>query len=407
MARADAPDQPMPPATANHAPLGLYIHWPFCLAKCPYCDFNSHVSDTVDMAAFGDALCQEMTHMAGLLAAPRPLTSLFFGGGTPSLMAPALVGRVIDHANKLFGLDPAVEITAEANPTSVEAGRMLAFRRTGVNRVSMGVQSLDDKVLAFLGRAHSAAEAQQALDTIRTAFDQISIDLIYATPGQTKARWRQQLEQALAFDLTHLSLYQLTIEPGTVFYSRQRRGEMMTLNEDRAATLYDITQEMTGMAGLPAYEISNHAKPGFECRHNLTYWQGGDWLGIGPGAHGRFTDHRQDGASTTRRATLTRRSPAGWLQAVFSDGHGIDELHDESVTDWAAEMVMMGMRLHRGINLAQIERLCGPQTDWLDPAGIAACSDAGWLDYDTAGSRLAASDAGRVRLNSILTKILA
>ena len=292
MARADAPDQPMPPATANHAPLGLYIHWPFCLAKCPYCDFNSHVSDTVDMAAFGDALCQEMTHMAGLLAAHRPLTSLFFGGGTPSLMAPALVGRVIDHANKLFGLDPAVEITAEANPTSVEAGRMLAFRRTGVNRVSMGVQSLDDKVLAFLGRAHSAAEAQQALDTIRTAFDQISIDLIYATPGQTKARWRQQLEQALAFDLTHLSLYQLTIEPGTVFYSRQRRGEVMTLNDDRAAALFDITQEMTGVAGLPAYEISNHAKPGFECRHNLTYWQGGDWLGIGPGAHGRFTDHR-------------------------------------------------------------------------------------------------------------------
>jgi putative oxygen-independent coproporphyrinogen III oxidase len=407
MAKADAPDQIMTSAKANRAPLGLYIHWPFCLAKCPYCDFNSHVSDTVDMAAFGDALCQEMTHMAGLLAAPRPLTSLFFGGGTPSLMTPALVGRVIDHANKLFGFDPAVEITAEANPTSVEAGRMLAFRRTGVNRVSMGVQSLDDKVLAFLGRAHSAAEAQYALDTIRTAFDHVSIDLIYATPGQTKATWRQQLEHVLAFDLTHLSLYQLTIEPGTVFYSRQRRGEVMTVNDDRAAALYDITQEMTGLAGLPAYEISNHAKPGYECRHNLTYWQGGDWLGIGPGAHGRFTNHRQNGASITRHATRTRRSPAGWLQAVFSDGHGIDEMHDDSVADWAAEMVMMGLRLHSGINLTQIEQLCGPQTGWLDRAGFTACIDAGWLDYDKARSQLAASDAGRVRLNSILAKILA
>ena len=198
-------------------------------------------------------------------------------------MTPAVVGQVIAHANKLFGLDPMVEITAEANPTSIEAGRMLAFRHTGVNRISMGVQSLDDKVLAFLGREHSAIEAQHALDTIRTAFDHISIDLIYATPGQTKACWRQQLGHALAFDLTHLSLYQLTIEPGTVFYSRQRRGEVMTLNDDRAAALYNITQEMTGMAGLPAYEISNHAKPGFECQHNLTYWQGGDWLGIGPG----------------------------------------------------------------------------------------------------------------------------
>ena len=394
-------------AETYDAPLGLYIHWPFCLTKCPYCDFNSHVNDAVDMTAFGEALCQEMTHMAGLLAAPRPLTSLFFGGGTPSLMKPAVVGQVIAHANKLFGLDPMVEITAEANPTSIEAGRMLAFRHTGVNRISMGVQSLDDRVLAFLGREHSAIEAQHALDIIRTAFDHISIDLIYATPGQTKACWRRQLSHALAFDLTHLSLYQLTIEPGTVFYSRQRRGEVMTLNDDRAAALYNITQEMTGMAGLPAYEISNHAKPGFECQHNLTYWQGGDWLGIGPGAHGRFTNHRRDDACTTRRATRTRRSPAGWLQAVFSDGHGIEEMHDERLADWAAEMVMMGLRLNGGINLTKIEQLCGPKKDWLDSTGMTTCITAGWLNYDKANSHLAASDAGRLRLNSILGEILA
>ena len=407
MAIAESHERTMTLAEAYDAPLGLYIHWPFCLAKCPYCDFNSHVNDAVDMTAFGEALCQEMTHMAGLLAAPRPLTSLFFGGGTPSLMTPAVVGQVIAHANKLFGLDPMVEITAEANPTSIEAGRMLAFRHTGVNRISMGVQSLDDRVLAFLGREHSAIEAQHALDTIRTAFDHISIDLIYATPGQTKACWRRQLGQALAFDLTHLSLYQLTIEPGTVFYSRQRRGEVMTLNDDRAAALYNITQEMTGMAGLPAYEISNHAKPSFECQHNLTYWQGGDWLGIGPGAHGRFTNHRRDDTCTTRCATRTRRSPAGWLQAVFSDGHGIEEMHDERLADWAAEMVMMGLRLNRGINLTKIEQLCGPQKDWLDATGITTCINAGWLDYDKANSHLAASDAGRMRLNSILGEILA
>ena len=387
-------------------PFALYLHWPFCRAKCPYCDFNSHVSNDVDTKIFGDALCTEMAHMASLMPSRPPLSSLFFGGGTPSLMPPILVERLIRHAKDLFGFTDDIEITAEANPTSVEAEAMLGFQKAGVNRVSMGVQSLDDAGLKFLGREHSAADALQALDKVNKAFDRVSIDLIYALPNQSLKAWQKMLSQALSLGLGHLSLYQLTIEAGTVFHTRQRRGEVMALDDDGAADLYEMTQQMTHAAGLPAYEISNHAAPSQECRHNLTYWQTGDWLGVGPGAHGRFALFDPAENLAARNATVTRRSPAGWLDAVVAKGHGIEEAQIDSPADWASEMVMMGLRLTNGIDLGVIENLCGPCDNWLDGDGVEQAIAAGWLRRMPNQSRLMASDDGRLRLNHILSTIL-
>ena len=387
-------------------PFALYLHWPFCRAKCPYCDFNSHVSNDVDTKIFADALCTEMNHMASLMPSRPPLSSLFFGGGTPSLMPPVLVERLIRHAEDLFSFTDNIEITAEANPTSVEAEAMLGFQKAGVNRVSMGVQSLDDAGLKFLGREHSATDALHALDKVNKAFDRVSIDLIYALPDQSPKAWQAMLGQALSLGLGHLSLYQLTIEAGTVFHTRQRRGEVMALDDDRAADIYEMTQQMTHAAGLPAYEISNHAAPGQECRHNLNYWQAGDWLGVGPGAHGRFALLDPTKNLATRNATVTRRSPAGWLDVVASKGHGIEEAQIDSPADWASEMVMMGLRLTDGINLGVIENLCGPCDDWLDGDGVERAIAAGWLRRMPNQSRLMASDDGRLRLNHILSTIL-
>tara|TARA_B100001093_G_scaffold119737_1_gene112408 strand:- start:2690 stop:3901 length:1212 start_codon:yes stop_codon:yes gene_type:complete len=387
-------------------PFALYLHWPFCRAKCPYCDFNSHVSNHVDTKIFGDALCTEMTHMASLMPSRPSLSSLFFGGGTPSLMPPVLVERLIRHAEDLFGFTGDVEITAEANPTSVETEAMLGFRKAGVNRVSMGVQSLDDASLKFLGREHSAADALQALDKVSKAFDRVSIDLIYALPDQSPKAWQAMLGQALSLGLGHLSLYQLTIESGTVFHTRQRRGEVMALDDDGAADLYEITQQMTHAAGLPAYEISNHAAVGQECRHNLTYWQAGDWLGVGPGAHGRFALFVPAENQAIRNTTVTRRSPAGWLDAVMTKGHGIVKTHINSPADWAGEMVMMGLRLTNGIDLEVIEKLCGPCDDWLDRDGVEQMIAANWLQCMPNQSKLTANDDGRLRLNHILSTIL-
>ena len=387
-------------------PFALYLHWPFCRAKCPYCDFNSHVSNDVDTKIFGDALCTEMNHMASLMPSRPPLSSLFFGGGTPSLMPPVLVERLIRHAEDLFSFTDNIEITAEANPTSVEAEAMLGFQKAGVNRVSMGVQSLDDAGLKFLGREHSAADALHALDKVNKAFDRVSIDLIYALPDQSPKAWQVMLGQALSLGLGHLSLYQLTIETGTVFHTRQRRGEVMALDDDRAADLYEMTQQMSNAAGLPAYEISNHAAIGQECRHNLTYWQAGDWLGVGPGAHGRFALFDPAENRAIRNATVTRRSPAGWLDAVTANGHGIDETQIDSPADWASEMVMMGLRLTSGIDLGVIENLCGPCDDWLDGDGVEQAIAAGWLRRMPNQSKLMASDDGRLRLNHILSTIL-
>ena len=387
-------------------PFALYIHWPFCRAKCPYCDFNSHVNTQVDIKAFGDALCTEMTYMKSLMPQHRALSSIFFGGGTPSLMPPWLVERLIIHAKKLFGFIDDIEITAEANPTSVETEAMLGFQKVGVNRISMGVQSLDDAGLKFLGREHSVFDALNALDKVRKAFDRVSIDLIYASPNQSPKAWRDMLSQALSLDLGHLSLYQLTIEVGTIFYTRQSRGEVMALDSDRAANLYEITQQLTTEAGLKAYEISNHAAAEQECRHNLTYWQAGDWIGIGPGAHGRFAKFDAEQNRFVRAATKSRNSPAGWLNSVATIGHGMGVQKIETLHDWANEIMMMGLRLEKGVNLDSIERLCGPVNEWLDFDGIAQAIDAGWLHHDPESGILLATSEGRIRLNFILSTIL-
>lgn len=415
-------------------PLGLYVHWPFCKAKCPYCDFNSHVIDDIDSVAFLTAFKAEMAYMADQLDRKTALSSIFFGGGTPSLMPAFVVEGVIDTAATIFGFEPAIEITAEANPTSVEARKMLDFHHAGVNRVSMGVQSLRDTTLSFLGREHSANEAKAALAILGNAFANISIDLIYATPEQTPTSWHDELSEALTLSLNHLSLYQLTIEAGTHFYTRQRRGEVMALDDDHAATLFDITRELTTAAGLPAYEISNHARPGHECLHNLIYWQSGNWLGIGPGAHSRFTRQNDNfkhssfengGFENSRIGISTRRSPAGWLQSVAKHGHGIDTLITDGQNDWAAEMLMMGLRLASGLSLGRVSAACGDHHGWLNTRGLRRCLDAGWLiASDKDGQRLVtpdnddfgdgvmgilhihASDDGRLRLNRMLAELI-
>ncbi len=391
--------------------LALYIHWPFCRQKCPYCDFNSHVSATHDSTEFGTALCLEMSYMAEILPERRALTSIFFGGGTPSLMPPDVVGKVITHAEKTFGFAHKIEITAEANPTSVEAKVMSEFYHAGVNRVSMGVQSLDRDILKFLGREHDVAEALSALDTVRRNFDNLSIDLIYATAGQTIKDWQENLSQALAFDLPHLSLYQLTIEPGTVFYTRQRNGEMLHLDDDNAADLFELTQQMTAAAGIPAYEISNHGKPGAQCQHNINYWQAGDWIGIGPGAHGRFTIAANDYKNLQRVSTVTRCSPAGWFQSVLKTGNGIYTHASNKAVAFAAEIIMMGLRLNTGISVQKIETMCGPRYEWLDDNAVTQAIKDGWLEtsqHYASGilTDLRATDAGRLRLNSIIAMIL-
>jgi len=385
---------------------GLYIHWPFCRAKCPYCDFNSHVRTTVDENTFGNALLTEITHMASLVPNHPSLSSLFFGGGTPSLMPPWLVEQLIIHAQNLFGFTADIEITAEANPTSVEAKSMLEFRQAGINRVSMGVQSLDDANLKFLGREHSVKDALAALELVQTAFDAVSIDLIYALPNQSAKKWRAMLNEALSLGLGHMSLYQLTIETGTIFHTKQRKGEITPLDDDRAADLYEITQEMTTAAGLPAYEISNHAAIGQECRHNLTYWKAADWIGVGPGAHGRFAVFDPKRKCLSRTATTIRRSPIGWLDAIETIGHGIEKHEIDTPQDWAHEMVMMGLRLRDGIHLNTIKSLCGPVDSWLDCNAVHECIDSGWLQHDLETANLATTLEGRLRLNYILSAIL-
>ena len=391
--------------------LGLYIHWPFCQQKCPYCDFNSHVSTTHDSAKFGKALCLEMSHLAEIMPERRVLTSIFFGGGTPSLMPPNVVDKIIAHAEKTFGFAPKIEITAEANPTSVEATAMTEFYHAGVNRVSMGVQSLDNNILKFLGREHDVAEALSALDIVRHSFDNLSIDLIYATAGQSINDWQNTLSQALAFDLPHLSLYQLIIEPGTVFYTRQRNGETLHLDDNHAADLFELTQHMTAAAGLPAYEISNHSNPNAQCQHNINYWRAGDWIGVGPGAHGRFTKAVNDRKNLQRIGTANRRSPAAWLQSVQKIGHGIDTHTSDGADAFAAEIIMMGLRLTTGISVQKIESKCGPRDRWLDDSAVTQAIENGWLEGNEPNDSgmvkdLRATYEGRLRLNHIIAMIL-
>ncbi len=376
---------------------GLYVHWPFCLAKCPYCDFNSHVARTVDQRRWAEALSAEVARAAAETPG-RVLRTVFLGGGTPSLMDPETVDAVLRAARRAWPQANDVEVTMEANPTSVEAGRFRAYAQAGVNRLSLGVQALNDADLRGLGRMHSAAEAVAAYRLARETFGRVSLDLIYARQGQPPEAWRAELARAL--DLVggegggHLSLYQLTIEEGTAFGDRFRAGKLRDLpDEDRAADLWDLTQAMTEAAGLPAYEVSNHAVPGQEGRHNLLYWRGGDWAGVGPGAHGRLT------LEGTRTATEAERAPGRWLERVEREGSGEAEREALSPEEAAEERLLMGLRLAQGIELGRLHAL--PQL----PARAAALKEMGLVALE--GGRLRATPAGRPLLNAVLRDLLA
>lgn len=368
-------------------PLALYIHWPFCVSKCPYCDFNSHVREAVDQPAWRAALLADLAHEAALLPGHR-LTSIFFGGGTPSLMPPETVAALIDAACRRWPVADDIEITLEANPSSVEAARFADLAAAGVNRVSLGIQSFHDDALAFLGRAHDAAEALAALETAQQNFARVNFDLIYALPGQSLDSWAADLDRALALGTTHLSLYQLTIEPGTRFATLVDRHVFEPADPDHMADLFEHTQRQTAAAGLPAYEISNHAAPGAESRHNLSYWRYEDYAGIGPGAHGRRT-----GAATVRH-----RKPENWMAAVDRNGHGLQAEDQLTPEQRATEAMLMGLRLREGIDLDRVDAI-------VDRSAVARMTAQGLLVRS--GSRIALTEAGRPLLDAVLREIAA
>lgn len=385
--------------TAGRRGFGLYVHWPFCLSKCPYCDFNSHVRDSIDQARWRAALLAELDHYAAETPGRR-LTSIFFGGGTPSLMEPATVAAVIARADLHWEFVEGIEITLEANPSSVEAARFAGYRAAGVNRVSLGVQSLDDAALKQLGRRHDARTAREAVALAHRHFPRVSFDLIYTRPGQTPAAWRTELDAALEIAGEHLSLYQLTIEPHTVFESLHRQGRLAMPDEDRAAELYELTQERMARAGRPAYEISNFAAPGAESRHNLTYWRYGDYVGIGPGAHGRLTIRGE------KLATRQHRAPEAWLEAVEAEGHATRTSEPVPAESRAAEMLMMGLRLAEGVSRAAFHAETGCEiAERLDATTLRRLTEAGYLELDARALR--ATAAGRQRLDAVLGALLA
>jgi oxygen-independent coproporphyrinogen-3 oxidase len=375
----------------NGEPLALYVHWPFCVSKCPYCDFNSHVRAEIEHEVWRAALLADLAHEAQLLPGRR-LTSIFFGGGTPSLMEPATVEALIDAATGYWQAARDIEITLEANPNSVEASRFADLASAGVNRLSLGLQSFDDKALGFLGRAHSAREGFRALEIAQKNFRRVSFDLIYALPGDSEDGWSAMLAQALSLGTSHLSLYQLTIEPGTRFAAIAARGELEPLDADAAATLYELTDSMTSAAGMPAYEISNYARPGRESRHNLTYWRYGDYAGIGPGAHGRRLGLR----------TVRHRKPENFLSALARNGRGMAEEAPLASTEAADEALVMGLRLREGVDASAIaERFeLGEIVDWRRVDRLVA---SGHLGRD--GTRLQLTASGRLVLDHILGQI--
>ncbi|WP_299360622.1 radical SAM family heme chaperone HemW [uncultured Paracoccus sp.] len=373
---------------------GLYVHWPFCAAKCPYCDFNSHVALTIDeprwTAAFRAEIARVATQVPG-----RVLNSIFFGGGTPSLMSPETVSAIIEAARSAWPAANDIEVTLEANPTSVEAERFRGYRDAGVNRLSMGVQALHDADLHRLGRQHSAAEARAAFDIARQTFDRVSFDLIYARQGQTRSAWRRELNDALAMAADHLSLYQLTIEPGTAFGMRHAAGQLNDLpDEDLSADMYFDTQEICDHHGYAGYEISNYAAVGSECRHNLIYWRQGDWAAVGPGAHGRLS------LGEYRRATEAIRAPGAWLKAVEAQGSGDLAAVDLSRSDRAVEYMLMSMRLGEGMDMARFARLNGTA---VDADRVASLAELGLVTV--ADGRLRATATGRPVLNALLREL--
>lgn len=377
-------------------PLGLYIHWPFCPSKCPYCDFNSHVREGVDQQRWQRALLQELHH-AAQGATDQHLVSIFFGGGTPSLMAPETVNALIDAAKALFPHGGDLEVTLEANPGTLTREKCEGFRGAGVTRLSMGVQSLHDEALAFLGRRHSAAQALDALEMAAAVFPRFSFDLIYARPEQTEAAWRAELSRALTYARGHLSLYQLTIEPQTAFATRSARGETMTLAPDSAASLYEVTETLMTEAGLPSYEVSNYAALGQECRHNLLYWNVEDYLGIGPGAHGRCT---REGI---KHATSRYKAPETWLTAVESQGHGLEIFLPLSSQEKLQEVTLMGLRLTEGLSLSRLQAETNMTLEEAYP-GLKALEKEG-LVRPTA-THLIVTPEGRLRLNSLTAFLL-
>ena len=375
---------------------GLYVHWPFCESKCPYCDFNSHIAGALDAEIWKQALLAELDWMlakAGpLISRQQPFATVFFGGGTPSLMPPAIIAALLERLDRQGLLASDAEITAEANPGSADRAQLAAMQAAGINRLSLGLQALQPEGLVQLGRKHSVADGWAALEVAQKLFSAVSADLIYGWRGQSLAGWQADLAQICQLGLTHLSAYQLTIEPGTVFATRTKQGEMLAAEDDLMADFYELTGACLAAAGLPAYEISNHARPTAECRHNLNYWRCGDWLGIGPGAVGRI------GQAGQRLEMKTRRSPQGWLDAVARQGHGLDTETVQQTEQDVTERLMMGLRLAEGVLLT------GPEAAQLDQQQLASFIAEGWLSEAT--GRLTASQAGWLRLDHLLARLL-
>ena len=383
---------PSVPSPEGEGKIALYVHWPFCVSKCPYCDFNSHVRSSIDQDEWREALLADLAYEASVLP-DRKLTSIFFGGGTPSLMDPSTASAIIGAAGEHWQAADDIEITLEANPNSVEAARFADLASAGVNRLSLGLQSFDDASLAFLGRSHSANEGEQALEIAQKHFPRVSFDLIYALPGDTEAGWSATLDKAIAKGTSHLSLYQLTIEPGTRFASMVAKHEFEPLDSDEAADLFELTAERSAAAGIPSYEVSNHARPGQESRHNLTYWRYGDYAGVGPGAHGRRLGTR----------TVRHRKPENFLSGLRRNGHGMVE--DERLTpnEAADEALVMGLRLSEGIDLQAMERRFGKPV--IDDTAVSRLVASGHLERD--GSRIRTTPAGRLLLDRVLAEIAA
>ncbi|MDQ0395940.1 radical SAM family heme chaperone HemW [Labrys monachus] len=374
---------------------GVYLHWPFCLAKCPYCDFNSHVRQGgVDQARYVEAYRREIAHMAAI-APGRTVSSIFFGGGTPSLMAPETVGALLDAVAGAWTVAPDAEISLEANPTSVDAGRFAGYRAAGINRVSLGVQAMNDADLKRLGRMHSVAEAMAAVEIAARSFERFSFDLIYARPGQQPGDWQAELDGAIDRAAEHLSLYQLTIEPDTMYERLVAAGKLVPMPDDDARVLFDITRETCERRGLPAYEISNHARPGAECRHNLVYWRYGDYAGIGPGAHGRLVD-----GGGVRRALSTERNPEKWFAAVDRQGHGLVDDQPLAPDEQGDELLLMGLRLAEGIDLDRLAALRGRPVDARRLAGLA---EGGMIERT--GARIRVTRAGFPLLDAVVAEL--
>lgn len=385
-------------------PLALYIHWPFCLSKCPYCDFNSHVRKSIDEQAWEKGLIFELHRYAQLLEnwqQPRQLTSIFFGGGTPSLMQPKTVEKIVQTAVNLWPIFNDLEITLEANPNSVEVEAFQALNQAGVNRLSIGIQALNDKDLKGLGRQHSAQEGIKAIETACQTFKRVSFDLIYTRPNQTVEQWQQELTYALSFGTEHLSLYQLTIEPGTAFATQYERGDLVLPPDDTSADLFELTQSMMEKHGLPSYEISNHARKGSECQHNIAYWRYQDYIGIGPGAHGRLTKGLNE-----KIATRQKKSPEGWLKSIETESHGDEEIVNLTLEEQFREQLLMGLRLKQGIELKELviplEQAIDQQ--FISNEKINYLKQESYLELSS--MTVKATTAGRQRLQSLLKYLL-